>query len=82
MTIVAPSAESTFALTLEQFVKKAEDFLQNYYAGGNDDETMRGMVKAIKELHLEIDEEAIEAEFELHCDRKDLEADYYDSAWF
>ena len=27
------------------------------------------------------DAQGLEAQYQLHCDRRDLEADYYDSAW-
>jgi len=39
-------------------------------------------MQAISNLQLDVDTERLEQEFDLHCDRKDLEADYYDSAWF
>jgi len=81
MTIQAPSAESIFALTLEQFVAKAEAFLQNYYTVGSDSEDIQKILKAIADLRLDIDSEALEAEFELVQEKKDLMADYY-SPWF
>lgn len=82
MTLIAASAESQLALNLEQFISKADAFLQNYYAGGSDSQDVEKIMLAIKNLQLDVDEKALEAEFELYCDRKDLEADSYDSAWF
>lgn len=82
MSITAPSAESAFALTIEGFVKKAEAFLQIHYQYGCSEEDIKIILKAVNDLRLEIDIEQLKQEFELHCDRKDLEADYYNSAWF
>jgi hypothetical protein len=82
MTITAPSAESQLVLNLEQFINKADAFLQNYYAGGSDSSDVEKILKAVKNLSLDVDDKALDKEFEFHCDRKDLEADYYDSAWY
>jgi hypothetical protein len=82
MQLTAPSAESQLALSLEQFLKKADVFLKNYYAGGNESQDVEKMLKSIKELHLEIDEQALEKEFELYCEKQDLLSDYNDSAWY
>jgi hypothetical protein len=82
MTIAAPSAESTLALAIEEFTRKAEAFLQIHYQYGSSKEDIEIILKAVNDLKLDINAEQLEQEFELHCDRKDLEADYYDSAWF
>lgn len=82
MSITAPSAESTLALMIENFIKKAEAFLQIHYRYGCDEEDIKIILKAVADLRLEIDIEQLKQEFELHRDREDLEADYYDSAWF
>jgi len=39
-------------------------------------------VAAYQFLKSKTDQIALEQEFKLHCNRKDLEADYYDSAWY
>lgn len=82
MHVTAPSAESTLALAIEEFTKKAEAFLQIHYQYGSSKEDIEIILKAVDNLKLDIDTKRLEQEFELHCDRKDLEADYYDSAWF
>lgn len=82
MTLQAPSVESQLVLSLEAFVKKAEAFLENHYFFGSDSQDVTNILQAVKNLQLDVDEEALQREFQLHCDRKDLEADYYDSAWF
>jgi hypothetical protein len=82
MTIQAPSVESIFALTLEQFIAKAEAFLQNYYTAGSDSEDIKKILKAIADLPLEVDTKALEAEFELAQEKQDLIGDCHDSAWF
>ncbi|MBD2341232.1 hypothetical protein H6G64_30135 [Calothrix sp. FACHB-156] len=81
MAIQAPSAVNQLALTLEQFVSKAEAFLQNHYTAGSDSHDIQKILKAIADLRLDIDNEALEAEFELAQEKKDLMGDYYDSSW-
>lgn len=82
MTIQAPSTASQLALTLEQFVSKAEAFLQNHYTVGSEATDIQQILKAIADLQLDVDNEALEAEFELVQEKKDLMGDYYNSAWF
>lgn len=82
MTIQAPSAANQLALTLEQFVSKAEAFLQNHYTAGSDSQDIQQILKAIADLKLDIDNEALEAEFELSHEKQELLKDYYDSCWF
>ncbi|KOP26366.1 hypothetical protein AMR41_10805 [Hapalosiphon sp. MRB220] len=82
MTIQAPSSANQLALTLEQFVAKAEAFLQNHYKVGSESEDIQKILKAIADLRLDVDNEALEAEFELVQQKKDYLADCYDSAWF
>lgn len=82
MQLTAPSAESQLVLSLEQFVKKAEQFLKGYYAGGNESQDVEKMLKFIRELHLEIDETGVEREFELYREKQDLLSDYNDSRWY
>lgn len=71
-----PSSANQLALTLEQFVAAAEAFLQNHYEAGSDSEDIDKILKAIANLHLDIDTEQLEKEFELHQEKKDLMADY------
>ncbi|NMF67435.1 hypothetical protein [Brasilonema octagenarum] len=82
MTIQAPSAANQLALTLEQFIGKAEAFLQNHYTVGSDRADIKKILKAIADLRLDIDSEQLEQEFELQQEKKDLLKDYYDSSWF
>lgn len=82
MQLQAPSAESTLALTIEGFIKKADAWLQNYYAGGSDKEDIQQILQAIANLQLDVDAEALEQEFLLQRERQDLMGDYYDSAWY
>lgn len=82
MTIQAPSASTIFASALSEFVSKADAFLQNHYHGGSESADVQQVLKALAHLQLDVDKEALEKEFDLRCDRQDLEADYYDSAWF
>lgn len=78
----APSASSVFASTIEEFVRKADVFLQNHYLEGSNDADIKQMLQAIANLQLDIDAKALEKEFALHCERQDLLNDYYDSNWF
>jgi len=82
MAIQAPSSTSQLALTLEQFVSKAEAFLQNHYTVGSEATDIQQILKAIADLQLDVDDEALEAEFELVQEKRDLLNDYYNSAWF
>lgn len=82
MQLTAPSAESQLVLSLEEFIKKAEQFLKGYYAGGNESQDVKKMLKSIRELHLEIDETSLEQEFELYREKQDLLNDYDDSRWY
>jgi hypothetical protein len=82
MTIQAPSAANQLALTLEQFIGKAEAFLQNHYVVGSDSADIQTILKAIADLRLDIDTERLEQEFELTQEKQDLMGDYYDSSWF
>lgn len=82
MTIQAPSAANQLALTLEQFIGKAEAFVQNHYTVGSDSADIKKILKAIADLRLDIDSERLEQEFELQQEKKDLLKDYYDSSWF
>lgn len=77
MTIQAPSGANQLALTLEQFVASAEAFLQNHYEIGSDSEDISKILKAIADLQLDVDNEKLEAEFELVQEKKDLMADYF-----
>jgi hypothetical protein len=61
--IQAPSAESQLVLSLEQFVIKADAFLQNYYSGGNDTKDIQKILQAITNLQLDIDLAALKREF-------------------
>ncbi|OKH52375.1 hypothetical protein [Scytonema sp. HK-05] len=79
MTIQAPSAANQLALTLEQFIGKAEAFLQNHYVVGSDSADIQTILKAIADLRLDIDTERLEQEFELTQEKQDLMGDYYDS---
>lgn len=80
--IQAPCASSALVSTLEEFISKAETFLKNHYKKDMSSVDVRQIMQAISNLQLDVDTERLEQEFDLHCDRKDLEADYYDSAWF
>lgn len=82
MTIQAPSAANQLALTLEQFVSQTEAFLQNHYTVGSDSEDIQKILKAIASLQLDINNEALEAEFKLVQEKRELLNDYHDSAWF
>lgn len=80
-SLQAPSVESSLALTIEGFIKKAEAWLHNHYQEGSNSADIQQILQAITNLQLDVDIQALEREFNLHCDRQDLEADYYDSAW-
>jgi hypothetical protein len=80
--IQAPCPLSALASTLEEFISKADTFLKNHYKEDISSIDVRQIMQAINNLQLDVDTERLEQEFDLHCDRKDLEADYYDSAWF
>lgn len=81
-SIQAPPASSALALAVEEFLKKAEAFLQNHYQEGSGSEDVQKILTAINNLHLDVDVERLEQEFDLHCDHTDVMTDYYDSAWF
>ncbi|KAB8316133.1 hypothetical protein SD81_028540 [Tolypothrix campylonemoides VB511288] len=82
MTIQAPSAANQLALTLEQFIGKAEAFLQNHYVVGSDSSDVQTILKAIANLQLDVDTERLEEEFRLHQEKRDLMVDHFDSSWF
>lgn len=77
-----PCSSADLAITIEKFVNKADAFLQNHYAGGSDSADIQKMLKAIAVLQLDIDREALEKEFELATERRDLESDFDSSSWF
>ena len=77
MTIQAPSGANQLALTLEQFVASADAFLQNHYMVGSNSEDISKILKAIADLQLDVDNEKLEAEFELVQEKKDLMSDYF-----
>ncbi len=75
-------ATNQLAQTLEEFVSAAEAFLQNHYVGGSDKSDVEVILKAVDNLKLDIDKQALEQEFELACEQQDSISDYYDSAWY
>lgn len=80
--IQAPSASALLASAVEEFLAKAEAFLQNHYQEGSSSTDVNQILQAIANLQLVVNFQALEREFDLHCDHQDLEADHYDSAWF
>ena len=71
-----PSASNQLASTLEKFVSTAEAFLQSHYQVGSDSEDIQKILQAIANLHLDINTEELEQEFELSQEKKDLLNDY------
>lgn len=79
--LTAPCSSSQLALAVEEFLSKAEAFLQNHYKAGSSSADVQQMLQAIANLQMDVDTESLEQEFSLHCDRTDLMADQDDSAW-
>jgi hypothetical protein len=80
--ITKVSAVNQLAQSLEEFVSAAEAFLQNHYIAGSDKSDVEAILKAVTNLKLDIDKQALEQEFERAYNRQDLICDYYDSAWY
>lgn len=78
---VSTSASHELAIALEQFITKAEAFLTNHYLAGSDLADLEAMLVCIENLKLDIDVEALKAEFERVQERKDLLADYSEHYW-
>jgi hypothetical protein len=77
-----PCSSSDLVTTIEKFVNKADAFLQNHYAGGSDSADIQIVLDAIAALRLDIDRDALEQDFELATERRDLERDCDESFWF
>lgn len=56
--------------------------MQNHYAGGSDSADIQIVLDAIAALRLDIDRDALEQDFELATERRDLERDCDESFWF
>jgi len=65
-----PSAANQLASSLEEFVSAAEAFLQSHYQLGSDSEDIQKILKAITNLHLDVDTQELEREFELNQEKK------------
>lgn len=70
MKIKAPSSASYLVLTLEDFMATADLFLQNYYKTGSDAQDIQRMITAITNLKLDINIEALEAEFKITLSKR------------
>jgi len=80
--IQAPSSANYLATSLEQFIAKAEAFLQNHYLEGSDSEDIQKILKAITNLGLDVDKDSLEREFNLIQEKKDYLVDIDYSIWF
>ena len=56
--IQAPSSANYLATSLEQFIAKAEAFLQNHYLEGSNSEDIQKILKAITDLGLDVDKDS------------------------
>lgn len=65
MSIEAPSSATHLVTALEEFVAKAEAFLQNHYTAGSDSTDIQKILKAVSNLQLDIDKDKLEQEFQL-----------------
>jgi hypothetical protein len=81
MTLEAPSSATHLVSVLEEFVAKAEAFLQNHYTVGSESEDVQKILKAVFNLQLDIDKDKLEQEFQLVQEKKDLLTDYCDNSW-
>ncbi len=72
------------ATSLEQFIAKAEAFLQNHYLQGSNSEDIQKILKAITNLglDLDLDKDSLEREFNLIQEKKDYLVDIDYSIWF
>jgi hypothetical protein len=70
------------ATSLEQFIAKAEAFLQNHYLEGSNSEDIQKILKAITNLGLDVDKDSLEREFNLIQEKKDYLVDIDYSIWF
>jgi len=80
--IQAPSSANYLATSLEQFIAKAEAFLQNHYLEGSNSEDIQKILKAITNLGLDVDKDSLEREFNLVQEKKDYLVDIDYSIWF
>lgn len=80
--IQAPSSANYLATSLEQFIAKAEAFLQNHYLEGSNSEDIQKILKAITNLGLDVDKDSLEREFNLIQEKKDYLVDIDYSIWF
>jgi hypothetical protein len=80
--IQAPSSANYLATSLEQFIAKAEAFLQNHYLEGSNSEDIQKILKAITNLGLDVDKDRLEQEFNLVQEKKDYLVDIDYSIWF
>jgi len=80
--IQAPSSANYLATSLEQFIAKAEAFLQNHYLEGSNSEDIQKILKAITNLGLDVDKDSLEREFNLIQEKKDYLVDINYSVWF
>ncbi|NJL77669.1 MAG: hypothetical protein HC836_32615 [Richelia sp. RM2_1_2] len=70
MAIKAPSSASYLVLTLEDFMATADSFIQNYYKTGSNAQDIQRMIAAITNLRLDINIEALEAEFKITLSKR------------
>lgn len=70
MTIKAPSNASYLVSTLEDFIVTADLFLQNYYKTGSNAQDIQRIITAITNLKLDINIEALEAEFKITLSKR------------
>lgn len=75
------STASELTLPLERFIAKAEAFLTNHYINGSDTSEIEEMLICIENLKLDIDKEALQAEYESMQEQKDLLSDYSEHHW-
>jgi hypothetical protein len=80
--IQAPSSANYLATSLEQFIAKAEAFLQNHYLEGSNSEDIQKILKAITNLGLDVDKDSLGREFNLVQEKKDYLVDIDYSIWF
>ncbi len=76
------SYEQSFVTNLEKFLSKADKFVKSYYAGVSEQEHVQEIMCEVRLLATDVDLEQLEIEYQLHCDKEDLMADYDDSAWW
>ena len=80
--IQAIDTEQVFVTNLEQFMSKADKFIKIYYSGVSDDNHLREMIQALKNLVSDTDLQQLEIDYQHKCEIKDLMSDYHDSCWW